>query len=828
MLDNWFHNQKEPVFVLEAIGGMGKSALCHVWLHENILERNTNIDGIIWWSFYDSPFETFLPELCHYLTSKEVTIDVFAQFGGDFGILNSILHNNNFLLILDGFERALRGYTGMNAMYIQEKGLTKKDEAEWDIRQREPVNPHAAKLLKALTSEHTKTLITTRLFPAPLEELDGVYHKKLTGLSPKDAVDFLRVEGINGIRAEMENAAAIYNNHPLMLKHLSTAIKSTREKDIQSAYKFNIINKKEPQKILQTSYELLTDNEKQVATTVAVLRSAFTFEAASALFTELNEDKLWRYLCHLQNLGFIFYDENNCIFDFHPIMRSFLYDNLTAGETVHERAVEYFKAIPEPEKIIKLDDLAPVIELYHHLVRAGKYDEARELFTDRISEASYYQLSAYNLRIELLKELFPDGEDKLPRLKNRGAQAWLLNALANSYALSGQPIKAIPLYLLHNKLQEEDDNLNNLAIGLGNVAHMAQINIDQLSAAAIHLNKRVLICRENKEEYRVSIGHRELGRLSIYQGKTEYIHELNLRTIDNNNTAEKELEKATAYFEKTSNYQSLSIVLSYRSFSALLSAGLINILPGSENTHTNSNHKALEYAYRALEFAEKDAFTSYPMPRDFIRAYWLLGEALIQCYKDESLFKTLNYSINFYDVHFQQIQESVIVNPETVLKAAGRCITEALQRCRKVNLVESEPDILLANARLLWVKNTKENKITESLAPIEELLKEAQEIAERAGYRLKLAGIHLFCGEVLLETSGEKLLKLSARDHLQKAKEYAKDVSTIEDLFQSEDPNFYDGIPEYEMLKRGMTEQERIDNGYWIAYKIAEELEKRL
>jgi hypothetical protein len=29
------------------------------------------------------------------------------------------------------------------------------------------------------------------------------------------------------------------------------------------------------------------------------------------------------------------------------------------------------------------------------------------------------------------------------------------------------------------------------------------------------------------------------------------------------------------------------------------------------------------------------------------------------------------------------------------------------------------------------------------------------------------------------------------------------------------------------MLKRGMTHEERIQNGYWVAYKIAEELEKR-
>ena len=52
--------------------------------------------------------------------------------------------------------------------------------------------------------------------------------------------------------------------------------------------------------------------------------------------------------------------------------------------------------------------------------------------------------------------------------------------------------------------------------------------------------------------------------------------------------------------------------------------------------------------------------------------------------------------------------------------------------------------------------------------------------------------------------------------------------STFEGLFKSNDPHFYDDIPEYEMLKRGMTHEEKIDNGYWFGYKMAEALEKQL
>jgi tetratricopeptide (TPR) repeat protein len=755
------------------------------------------------------------------------------------------------------------GYAGMSAMYIQESGLgvrslygSQGDAAhkgaalpDWDKRQREPVHPFAPKFLRTLTTSKTKTLMTTRLFPAPLEDIVGVKHEWLAGLSRTDAVRFLRSEGVAGARAELERAGEIHDFHPLMLKQLSAAIQRTRLKDISAAFREKIIDPQEPQMILQKSYSLLNAEEKQVATTVSVLRSAFSFDTARALFPKMNEDRLWQILCGLQQLGFLFYDAEKQQFDFHPILRSFLYDNLTAKDKVHQQAVSYFEALPKAEKVVQLEDLAPVIELYHHLIGAGKFDEAIDLLDKRLSYPIYFQLSNYNLFTELLRELFPDGEDQPPRLKNESAQAWTLNSLANSYSLSGQPAKAVPLFLMQNKLQEKDNDKNNLAIGLGNVASMAQIQIGQLSAAGVHLRKRIALCQEIKDEFNEAIGHQELGRVLAYQGRfggSSFPKAMSFRKANADATAEDELAKSTASWKKINDYQGLSMVYFNRSLSALMQVrvgqvgnlsyvGQIGNLPYSE-------------AHQALEFAEKDAQTDYPTPRDFIRAYWLLGESLIQCSEqNEKIKKPLE--IHFYDEPFQTIVGTEVVQPGNELAVAERCLTEALRRCRKVNLVEMEADILLAWARLKWVIGKLGNQVIGELGEIEEHLKEAKEIAERAGFRLQLADIHLFCAEVLLDIDSRpqrsqrslrSLLGLTAREHLQLAKEYAKDVSRFEDLYQSRDKHFYDttdaiapsdgisSIPEFEMLKRGMTEQKRIENGYYVAYQIAEALEKKI
>jgi len=74
--------------------------------------------------------------------------------------------------------------------------------------------------------------------------------------------------------------------------------------------------------------------------------------------------------------------------------------------------------VPKPDKVTRLEDLTPVIALYHHTVRAGQFDEARRLFRDRLDRPTYYQFGDYHLQIELLRELFPDGEDRPPCLKD--------------------------------------------------------------------------------------------------------------------------------------------------------------------------------------------------------------------------------------------------------------------------------------------------------------------------------------------------------------------------------------------------------------------------
>jgi tetratricopeptide (TPR) repeat protein len=95
------------------------------------------------------------------------------------------------------------------------------------------------------------------------------------------------------------------------------------------------------------------------------------------------------------------------------------------------------------------------------------------------------------------------------------------------------------------------------------------------------------------------------------------------------------------------------------------------------------------------------------------------------------------------------------------LAEAEAHLTEALTRCRRINLVELEPDILLAWARWHRAKGNP--------AQARQDAQEALAIADRCEYRLKQVEIHNFLAQLAL-AEGDRP---AARHHAQIARERA-------------------------------------------------------
>ena len=186
--------------------------------------------------------------------------------------------------------------------------------------------------------------------------------------------------------------------------------------------------------------------------------------------------------------------------------------------------------------------------------------------------------------------------------------------------------------------------------------------------------------------------------------------------------SEEELALALAMDKKREDVQAQGLIWAYRARLALLLAryAALHSDPELQAVHHKS---AIDAARRALELADEDARSRYPHPRDYVRAYWLLGAAR---------------------------------RAAGELDAADRHLSEALTRCRGINLVEVEADILLDLARLRHAQGHHEEAQRHA--------EEARIITERCEYVLQGADVHLFLGEVALEEGeNEKALEHAHR-----------------------------------------------------------------
>jgi len=742
MLADWLDKDiGNSLLVIRALGGFGKSALAWHWLMHDVDAKQW--PRAVWWSFYegDASFESFLRETLEYLAGERATHLGGASHVASLGPRQQVdellkaLQRPGTLLILDGFERQLRAFSGMNAAYQGDEAPSParakptRSEAEGVPRSAgegadcvSPFAEHFLRSLAALPNLRSKVLMTTRLRPRILEVrggmmLGGCREEELKQMQPADAVAFFRAQGVRGSRAEIEAACAPYGYHPLSLRLLAGLIVGDLQQpgDIAAAKRLDVSGDlvQRQHHVLEHAYASLTPARQNFLSRIACFRGAVSYEALQKTCEVSETSQVFEAdLRDLLARGLLHRDEKTNRFDLHPIVRRYAYDRLTASDrsAAHTQLRDYFAAVPAPGKVQTLDDLMPVIELYHHTVRAGQYDEARTLFHDRISSAVYFQFGAYQLQTELLRALFPDGEDRPPRLKDESDQAWTLNSLANSYSLNGQPRRAVPLFEQHNAISEKAGDKKNLATGLGNVATQQMI-IGALKAAEANLRHRIDLCREIEDEFREAIGHQELGRLLAYRGVWE--------------ESASELAAGRSKFEKRKNVQGQGVNWAYRALRALL----ISRDKTSEVSETSEVfNAALSAARRALELADETALTSYPGERDYVQAYWLLGAA-----------HRLNGD----------------------LAEAERHLSEALTRCRNINLVEFEADILLDLARLRADQNEREEALR--------LAEEALLIAERSDYVLQGAGVHLFLAQTALKDGD----RATAVEHAKEARRLA-------------------------------------------------------
>jgi hypothetical protein len=227
LLDAWA-GSADPVMVVEAIGGTGKSALTWQWTTGHAPKVIDGLAGTLWWSFYEGSASVtrFLQATLAYLTGRpsEQIRPLPRPDLADQVLL--ALRSRPYLLVLDGFERLLGAYHRFDPSKLPDEAV--------DLGQRSMIDPEAEIFLRGLTTAApSRILISTRLRPSALDgrfgaRLAGTRQVLLPGLTDDDVAVLLDRLGVRGSPAAIAGFFRPLGNHPLLLGVVAGLVRDYR------------------------------------------------------------------------------------------------------------------------------------------------------------------------------------------------------------------------------------------------------------------------------------------------------------------------------------------------------------------------------------------------------------------------------------------------------------------------------------------------------------------------------------------------------------------------------------------------------------------------
>lgn len=238
-LDTWA-TSRNNVMIINAMGGMGKSALTWKWITDpDHGPRSFSPKGIFWFNFYEkgASLEGFSRHALAYVTGQAYT-DVQSQpYREVQRQLMSKLHEGPYLLVLDGLERVLVAYNQDTDNAHLRDELFDNNPAKTEC-----ADPEDGDFLRQLANcTPSKILISTRLIPRVFEpegvRLASVQVRDLKGFEPEDAQIFLYQAGIKVADHDLlDRFIAQFGYHPLMLRVIAGSVKSQARGNFNTWY----------------------------------------------------------------------------------------------------------------------------------------------------------------------------------------------------------------------------------------------------------------------------------------------------------------------------------------------------------------------------------------------------------------------------------------------------------------------------------------------------------------------------------------------------------------------------------------------------------------
>ncbi len=316
VLNDWAA-RAEPTNLLlfEAIGGNGKSMLTWEWTTQHAPGVRTGKDawaGRFWYSFYErgAIMADFCRRALAYMTGRPLEDFAKRKTAELKDELLALLHARPWLLILDGLERVLVAYHGIDAAELPDEEANAPTDQIVNRNPCDAIRDEDNDLLRALAgAAPSKILVSSRLTPRVLlnpsgQPIPGAKRITLPGLRPPDAEQLLRSCGVRedspvgivGDSAAIQGyLTANCDNHPLVIGILGGLIANYRENrdnfdawvaDPQAGAALDLASLDLMQRrnhILRAAFDALPPESQALLSTLALLTESVDYETLKAL-----------------------------------------------------------------------------------------------------------------------------------------------------------------------------------------------------------------------------------------------------------------------------------------------------------------------------------------------------------------------------------------------------------------------------------------------------------------------------------------------------------------------------------------------------------------
>jgi len=398
----------------------------------------------------------------------------------------------------------------------------------------------------------------------------------------------------------------------------------------------------------------LDEEKKEFVCSLAAFRTPMDYTAIKAISKFRSHVDLHKALNEILDRGLLFWDVERNKFDLHPVVRSYCFDQFGDKEGGEDPTInDFFSTIPKVSEAESIDDPAPVIKLYYRTVNAKRYEEALELFDERLVQFLSDYLGEYPLGVELLDAFnieYKKGDRIITTINN---QILMLSLYEVYKTHSGKRFELLKfLHRAYNVASQQKELKCELTC-LSNIGAFS-LSFGDLENSTTSLLKGLSLIEDF--EYHLIEGTIRLNLGLCY---------LYMKEFNNSNI---ELFKAINIFnnafevEKTLERKQIARIKKGFSFA------LISLLKLFEGHVSNS----IKYATKAERINKKHY-------QEHIWDYYLLGASYVATGK---------------------------------IRLAYQYLDKAIQGCRRINLAELEALILLELAKIYHLQKKESESLS--------------------------------------------------------------------------------------------------------------------